>query len=69
MIDIEPPINIFISHDISSMVNLPREEIAQWFNALSITTGDETITLGETLLGKISEEDILIAVNKGWDIA
>ena len=67
--DIEPPINLFISHSISSMIYLTREELLQWLDALSEITTNQTLTLGSTLSMKLREADLAIATNKGWSIA
>lgn len=69
IVNIEPPINLFISHDIASMIYLTREELLQWLNALSEITTNQTLTLGSTLSMKLRETDLAIATNKGWSIA
>jgi uncharacterized protein YjbI with pentapeptide repeats len=67
--NIEPASGLKLSHDLSACVLLSADEIVQWFNALATVTTAPTITLGETLLAKLTDEQKAIAINKGWALA
>jgi hypothetical protein len=51
--------------------NLNRASLRAVINGLADLTGQtpKTLTLGATLLAKLTEEDIAIATNKNWTIA
>ena len=46
-----------------------REWIVKLFNKLETITSTQTITLGSTLLAKLTDEDKKIATDKGWTLA
>ena len=51
--------------------NLDRASIRAVINGLADLTGQtaQTLTLGATLMAKLTEEDIAIAVNKNWTLS
>lgn len=51
-----------------STMPLDRDALVQVFNDLATVSG-KTLTLGETLLAKLTDEDIAIATSKGWTLA
>jgi hypothetical protein len=58
------------SIDISNCKSLPREQLVKIFTeGLEPVTTTQTITLGSTLLAKLTDEDKKIATDKGWTIA
>ena len=68
VIDVTPPKNLLISHDISSMISLSRNEVLEWVDALSLIETNQVVILGSTLIVLLSEEDILRIINKGWSV-
>ena len=59
-----------LSIDISPCVSLPREQLVKIFKeGLEPVTTTQTITLGSTLLAKLTDEDKKIATDKGWTLA
>ena len=62
--------NLNISLNISKCTLLSRETLVQLFTEtlLNVTT-TQTITLGSTLLAKLTDEDKKIATDKGWTLA
>jgi hypothetical protein len=56
--------------DLSHSTKYSRETIVSWFEALADRTGLETytLTIGWANLAKLTEDDILIANSKNWDI-
>ena len=67
--NIEPATGLYLSHDLSYCTKLSADELVQWFNAIGTTTSGATITLGETLLAKLTDDQKAIAINKGWTLA
>lgn len=61
--------NIKVRLDISSPRNLTREAIVEVLNNLATVTSTKTLTMGETNLAKLTDEDKAIATNKGWTLA
>lgn len=68
VIDVTPPKNLLISHDISSMVLLSGSEVLEWVDALSLIETNQIVILGSTLIVLLSEEDIFRIINKGWSV-
>ena len=68
VIDVTPPKNLLISHDISSMISLSGSEVLEWVDALSLIETNQVVILGSTLIVLLSEEDILRIINKGWSV-
>ena len=58
-----------LSTDISNLKSLPREQLIGLMNGLLKVTSTQTLTLGSTLLAKLTDEDKKIATNKGWTLA
>lgn len=57
------------SFDISSSTRFERSDLVTILNNLATITTSETLTMGETNLAKLTEEDKAIATNKGWTLA
>ena len=57
------------STDISNLKSLPREQLVGLMNGLLKVTSTQTLTLGSTLLAKLTDEDKKIATDKGWTLA
>lgn len=55
--------------DISSCTLMEREALVELLNNLGTVTTTQTLTLGSTLLAKLTEDDKAIATNKGWTLA
>ena len=64
-------LNINARLDISDCTKMTREAIVEVLNNLKDLTGliSKTLTLGSTLLGKLTDEDKAIATNKNWTLA
>lgn len=64
-------IGLKLSIDLSSMPNIDRASLRAVINGLADLTGQtaQTLTLGTTLIAKLTEEDIAIATVKNWTIA
>ena len=60
--------NIPVTLDLSSTI-LDTTSLLDVINNLVTITTTQTVTLGSTLLAKLTEEQIAIATNKGWTIA
>ena len=60
--------NISANIDFSASTVFEREDIINIFNNLA-SVGGKTLTLGETNLAKVTDEDKAIATNKGWTLA
>ena len=69
LVSLEPPQNLRVSHGLSSLILLDRDTILKWFNALIEVTTDEILTLGYNLRNIVTDEDLLIPINKGWSVA
>ena len=59
--------NIPVSLSLSS-TKLDQISLVDVINNLATVTTTQTLTLGTTLLAKLTEEQITVAVNKGWTI-
>ena len=59
-----------ISISLTHIINLDRASLRAVINGLADLTGQtaQTLTLGATLMAKLTEEDIAIATNKNWTI-
>jgi surface protein len=66
--DIYPFTNINANCHLGE-VNLSQEVILRFINNLVEVTTSPTLTLGATNLAKLTEDQIAIAVNKGWTVA
>ena len=60
-----------VSFDISKSTLLSESELVKIFNNLADLTNSssQTLTLGTTLLAKLSDEEKAIATNKNWTLA
>ena len=62
--------NLQTSLNLSACAKLSRETLVKLFNdTLEPVTTTQTITLGSTLLAKLTDEDKKIATDKGWTLA
>ena len=61
--------NFKVSVDFSKSTNLTHDSIMVIINGLQTVTTTQTLTLGSTNLGKISEEEQQVATGKGWTLA
>ena len=59
--------NIPVSLSLSS-TKLDQTSLVDVINNLKTVTTTQTLTLGATLLAKLTEEQIAVAVNKGWTV-
>jgi surface protein len=55
--------------DLSQVTTLTQECVIDLVANLAEVTSTKTLTLGSTLLGYLTEEQIAAAVNKGWTLA
>ena len=62
-------INIDANLDISSSTLFTREALLEIIGNLKTVTTTKMLTMGETNLAKLTEEDKAIATNKGWTLA
>ena len=58
-----------VSFNISSSTKFTREALVEILNNLATVTTTQTLTMGATNLAKLTDEDKLIATNKGWTLA
>lgn len=58
-----------VSFNISSSTKFTREALVEILNNLATITTTQTLTMGATNLAKLTDEDKLIATNKGWTLA
>ena len=58
-----------VSFNISSSTKFTREALVVILNNLATVSTSQTLTMGETNLAKLTEEDKAIATNKGWTLA
>lgn len=58
-----------VSFNISSSTNFTKEALVEILNNLATVTTTQTLTMGTTNLAKLTDEDKLIATNKGWTLA
>ena len=61
--------NIGVSLDISASTKFEREDLLVILNNLKTVTSTKTLKMGATNLAKLTDEDKLIATNKGWTLA
>ena len=58
-----------VSFDISASTKFTREALVEILNNLATITSSQTLTMGSTNLAKLTDDDKLIATNKGWTLA
>ena len=58
-----------VSFSISSSTKFTREALVEILNNLASVTSTKVLTMGATNLAKLTDEDKLIATNKGWTLA
>ena len=58
-----------VSFNISSSTEFTKEALVEILNNLATVTTTQTLTMGTTNLAKLTDEDKLIATNKGWTLA
>ena len=62
--------NLKVDLNLSPCPNLTKESLLNVFNeAADVTASPKTLTLGETNLAKLTDEEKAIATNKGWTLA
>lgn len=61
--------NIGVSLDITASTRFEREDLVLILNNLKTVTSTKTLYMGATNLAKLTDEDKLIATNKGWTLA
>lgn len=61
--------NIGVSLDISASTLFERTDLVTILNNLKTVTSTKTLKMGATNLAKLTDEDKLIATNKGWTLA
>lgn len=61
--------NIGVSLNISTSIQFERSDLLVILNNLKTVTSTKTLTMGATNLAKLTDEDKLIATNKGWTLA
>ena len=61
--------NIGTNLDISPSTRFEREDLVLILNNLKTVTTTKTLKMGATNLAKLTDEDKLIATNKGWTLA
>lgn len=61
--------NIGVSLNISASTLFERADLVTILNNLKTVTSTKTLTMGATNLAKLTDEDKLIATNKGWTLA
>ena len=68
-VDYIDDLTINTSFSLSNSKALTRESLVRILNDLPTVTETQTLTLGSTLLAKLTDEDKLIATEKGWTLA
>ena len=63
------PYGMKVSFDLSTSTLFERENLVTVLNNLANVTTTQTLTLGETNLAKLTDEDKKIATDKGWTLA
>jgi hypothetical protein len=58
-----------VSFDISYSTKFTQEALVEILNNLATVTNTQTLKMGTTNLSKLTDEDKLIATNKGWTLA
>ena len=61
--------NIGVSLNITSSTKFEREDLLTILNNLQTVTSTKVLTMGETNLAKLTDEDKAIATGKGWTLA
>lgn len=61
--------NIGVNLYISASTQFERSDLLVILNNLKTVTSTKTLTMGATNLAKLTDEDKLIATNKGWTLA
>ena len=61
--------NFLYSLELSDCPNLTHDSIMVVINGLQTVTETQTLTLGETNLAKLTDEEKQIATDKGWTLA
>ena len=61
--------NMKVAFELKNSTLLTREALVKVLNNLATVTASKTLTLGTTNLAKLTDEDKLIATNKGWTLA
>lgn len=61
--------NIGTNLDISASTKFDREDLVLILNNLKTVTTTKTLKMGATNLARLTDEDKLIATNKGWTLA
>lgn len=61
--------NIGVNLDISASTRFERADLVTILNNLKTVTSTKTLYMGATNLAKLTDEDKLIATNKGWTLA
>ena len=62
-------LNLTLSFSISSSTMFQREDLLTILNNLATVTTTQTLTMGSTNLAKLTDDDKLIATEKGWTLA
>lgn len=58
-----------VNFDISASTKFTREALVEILNNLATVTTTKTLKMGATNLARLTDEDKLIATNKGWTLA
>lgn len=62
-------IGLNLSFNISYSTKFTREALVEILNNLATVNSTQTLTMGATNLARLTDEDKLIATNKGWTLA
>lgn len=68
LVDFQAPMNINTSINFESCTELSYDSLMSIINNLEYKWSPETLILGSTNLDKLSDEDKMIATNKGWTL-
>jgi len=60
--------NMKVNFNISASTLFTRETLLEILNNLATVTSTQTLTMGNTNLAKLTDEDKVIATNKGWTL-
>ena len=58
-----------VNFDISASTRFEREDLIVILNNLATVSTTQTLKMGTTNLNKLTDEDKMIAINKGWTLA
>ena len=62
--------NLGVTINLSTCSSMTRDRLVDFFtNGIKTVTTTQTITLGSTLLAKLTDEDKKLATDKGWTLA